>query len=113
DRPLPPPQSEVIAPPGEQTPTATIWEGVENRRLVLKTIPEHLVPRDRPVMRPSEWTLLLARSYARYLCRTHGAASAEVIRHSREPMSPVVLFLDNVQAGAFDELISDFGDLSR
>ena len=84
------------------------------RGLVIRQVPEHLVPRDRPVFRPGDWSLLLARSYARHLCRAHGAASCEIVRHSQEPIPPMVLFVgDNIQAGAFDELISNFGEMKK
>jgi hypothetical protein len=111
DQPVMPPQGEVIAPPQQQVPTVPIWDMVENRRLTIRRVPEHLIPRDRPVFSPSEWSLLLARSYGRYLCRAHGAASAEVVRHTRDPIPPAVMFMDNVQAAAFDELISTFGEV--
>ena len=75
-------------------------------------MPEHLIPRDRPVFRPSEQSLLLARSYARYLCRTHGAATAELIRHTGEPITPAVMFTSGQPpAAAVNELISSFGEL--
>jgi hypothetical protein len=113
DIPVPPPQSEVVAAPGQQVPTLAIWDSVGPRQLQLKTVPQHLVPRGQPVYRPSEEALLLARSYARYLCRRHGAASAEVVRHSREPIHPIVLFTHSPEPGAVDDLISDFGELPR
>jgi hypothetical protein len=111
DVPVMPPQGEVVAAPHQQVPTVTIWDSTGPRRLRLRTVPEHLIPRDRPVYRPSEVSMLLARSYARYLCRLYGAASADVVRHSKEPIPPVVLFQDDTPAGAFDELVSDFGKL--
>jgi hypothetical protein len=71
---------------------------------------EHLG--DRPVFRASARSLLLARSYARYLCRLNGAAKAEVIRHTQEPIPPAVMFMnDQPPAGAFNELTSNFGEL--
>jgi hypothetical protein len=79
----------------------------------LTEVAQHQVPRDHPVEQPSEWALLLARAYGRYLCRTHGAAKVELVRHSRGPIPPAVLFIDNVPAGNFDELLSNFGDYPR
>lgn len=113
DQPIPPPGSEVIAAPLQEVPTITIWDMAENRKLKLSSVPQHLVPRDRPVSRPSDWSLLLVRSYARHLCRTHGAASAEIVRHTRESIPPFVLFSENMPAGAFDELVSSFGELPQ
>jgi hypothetical protein len=114
DEPVQPPQSEIIAAPAQETRKVTIWEPAEGggRSLKLKTVPEHLVPRDRPVERPAEWAVLLAQSYARYLCRSHGAASVEIIRHTQFPIPPSVLFMEP-QAGAFDELASNFGEYSK
>ena len=47
---------------------------------------------------PSPWSLLLARSYARHLCRLHGAHSAELTRHSRQPVSPEMMFQEPARA---------------
>jgi hypothetical protein len=69
--------------------------------------------RGSPVFRPSEWSLVLARSYARHLCRTHGAASAEIIRHTRDPIYPVVLFEREPAADAFQDLVASFGEMPR
>lgn len=113
DQPIMPPPGEVIAPPLRAVPTVPIWEPADKGKLVIRTVPEHLIPRDRPVFRPSEGSLLLARAYGRYLCRTHGAASAELIRHWQQPIPPAALTMDTFQAGAFDEVISNFGELSR
>jgi hypothetical protein len=80
-------------------------------QLRLQEIPQHLVPRTRSVMRPSEWTVLLARSYARHLCREYGAATAEILRHTREPISPAILF-ESESGATFDELVASFGKVS-
>jgi hypothetical protein len=112
DEPVPPPQGETIAAPHRRVPDVLIWEIEDNRKLKLKSVPMHLVPRDRPVFRPSEWCMVLARSYGRYLCRVHGAARAEIVRHTEEPIPPAVLF-EEIPAGAFGELISNFGELKR
>jgi hypothetical protein len=112
DQPVEPPQGEMIPAPNRSAPTAQIWEMAGDQRLELRRVPEHLVPRDRPVFRPSERSLLLARSYARYLCREHGAAKAEFIRHTGEPITPAVMFTSGPPpAVAFSELLSNFGEL--
>jgi hypothetical protein len=113
DVPVTPPQGELIAPPGGGVPTVLIWDMVENRSLKLTEIAQHQVPRDRPVAQPSELSLLFARAYGRYLGRAHGAAKVELVRHSRDPIPPMVLFIDNVPSGNFDELLSNFGDYPR
>jgi hypothetical protein len=115
DQPVPPPQSEVIAAAGHKVPEVLMWDAVDNQgnTLTLKKVPMHLVPRDRPIMRPSEWSLVLADSYRRYLCRTYGAASVEIIRHHKDPIPPAVLFEENIPPGAFSEGISHFVELPK
>jgi hypothetical protein len=113
DQPIEPRGGEVIAAPHQKVQTVSIWDIASEHKLVLRDVPEHLVPRDRPVFRPSEWSLLVARSYVRYLCRVHGAASGELIRHTREPIPPAVMFGEDVPAGTFDELMSSFGEITR
>ncbi|MCB9937365.1 MAG: hypothetical protein H6823_03930 [Planctomycetaceae bacterium] len=111
DQPIEPPQGEVIPAANRSVPTAQIWETRAAQELILMTVPEHLIPRDRPVSRPSEQSLLLARSYARYLCRRHGATRAEVIRHTQEPIPPAVMFIAGPPlADAAGKLISNFGE---
>jgi hypothetical protein len=113
DEPVPPPQSEVIAAPNQEVPTVGIWDIAGNRKLKLARVPIHLVPRDRPVFRPSEYSLVLARSYARHLCRVYDAATAEIIRHTQDPLPPAVLAADGPPEAAFGELVSNFGELPR
>ncbi|MBI2477827.1 MAG: hypothetical protein HYV60_04025 [Planctomycetia bacterium] len=114
DQPIEPPQGEVIAAPNRSVPDAQIWDMAGSEGLVIRTVPEHLIPRDRPVFRPSAQSLLLARSYARYLCRTHGAAKAEVIRHTQEPIPPAVMFISGPPpADAAGKLVSNFGELAE
>jgi hypothetical protein len=130
DIPVQAPRGEVIPAPGQKMKTLTIWEPVsseeaqklretleplapESPRVFskLREVPENLVPKDREVFRPSEWSLLLARSYARFLCREHGAVSCELIRHSKEPVLPAVMFLPEPPPRTFDELVCSFGEL--
>jgi hypothetical protein len=113
DQPVEARPGEVIAAPHQQVRTVDVWMPGADRTLRLSPVPEHLIPRDRPVFRPSGWSLVLARSYVRHLCRVHGAASGELIRHSREPILPAVLFMEEPPAGAFEELVSNFGELPR
>jgi hypothetical protein len=114
DLPVQPRAGEAIPAPHQHVPTVTIWDMPQGGgELQLKEVPEHLVPRDRPVMRPSPWALLLARSYARQALRTTGAASAEVVRHWREPVAPALLFADEPPADAFTTFASTFGEVTR
>lgn len=112
DRPVEPPTGELVAAPGRKVPAVPIWDLASNGELRLKTVPGHLVPRDRPVYRPSDWSLVLARSYVRHLCREQGAAKGELIRHTREAIPPTVLFEKEVPPDAFRELISHFGEVT-
>lgn len=112
DVPAQPPEGELIAAPSRSVPTVDVWEPGAPRELVLKSVPEHLIPRDRPVFSPSPQSMLLARSYARALCRKHGAAKAEVIRHTQEPIPPAIMFMAGPGPSDADgKLVSRFGRL--
>lgn len=112
DQPVAPPAGELVAAPGRDVPTVTIWDFAGEHQLRLWSVPVYLVPRDRPVFRPSDWSLVLARSYVRHLCREHGAARGELIRHTREAIPATVLFEKNIPAEAFEELVSYFGEVT-
>jgi hypothetical protein len=101
-------------------PTVAIWQPdpgkdkPQSRRLRLVEVAQHLRPRNEGVMRPQDWALVLVRSFARYQCREHGAASAEIIRHTREPVFASVLFSPMPPPPeSFEDLIATFGDLPR
>jgi hypothetical protein len=112
DQPIAPPQGEAIPAPHQQVRTVPIWDLAGEQALRLNRVPEHLIPRNRQVYGPTEWSLVLVRSYARYLCRTHGAATVEVVRHSRESLSPTLLLMGNPPPMAFTDLMANYGDLS-
>jgi hypothetical protein len=111
DQPVVPPQGESVAAPGKQAPSVEIWDAGEGKMLQIRSVQEHLIPRNRPVFRPNDWARLLARSYARYLCREHGAASAEIIRHTKEPLLSGVLLEES--APNPEELVATFGEMKR
>jgi hypothetical protein len=115
DEPLVLPQGEVIAAPNQQVQEREYWEEPLNEprhlRLIKKS--ENEIDRTPPHMRPSELSLINARSFARYLCRTHDAEKAEILRHHKNPIGSDVLFMENVQGGAFEEIISHFGEFSK
>jgi hypothetical protein len=117
DVPVERPQMERIPAPGKRANTVALWEPDGPNRLKLKDEDENLIieklQRQQGMMRPSEVTMLFLHSYVRYLCRTHGAASAEVIRHHQDPIPSVVLFDDNVPEDAFKEVLSNFGELTK
>ena len=128
DLPAEKPASDIIAPPGQKPPMVDVWAlpgedftanaspppATSNDRkapLRLVRVPQQRVPRYRDSWRPSEWSLVLARSYARYLCRANNAASAEIIRHTREPVGPDVLMGgDTVD---LSEIVASFGEKSE
>ncbi len=109
---------------GREKERIKIWDGQPGQtevtaekpyRLVEKQQHElGLIPRNE-IFRPSDWSLLLVRSYARYLCREHGAASAEVMRHTKEAIPPAVLvWPTEPPRGMFgNEFFANFGDLPR
>lgn len=114
DQRVMPPMSEVIAAPGQEVPRVQYWDrDPADGRLKLKTVSINDVPRAQPVMGPSPFAFLMARSYARYLCRETGAAKVELFRHHQDPIRPFVLTDESITARAFDEVISNFGEFSK
>lgn len=114
DLPVFPPEGEMVAAPGQALPSSPIWELSPGGGLELRNVPEHLIPRERPVFRPSDRSQLLARSMARYVCRAYGAARVEVIRRTQEPILPAVMFLPSSPTGeAAGKLVSNFGKFSE
>jgi hypothetical protein len=116
DDPVQPPGSEVIAAPKRTIPMVTYWEfDPQANQNKLKKSPLHLVPRDRPVMSPSEWSLMVAQAYMRHLCREHRAASAELVRHTRETIWPIWVTMprDDLPPDAFQEFHWNFGEYRR
>lgn len=80
------------------------------------SIPEDqdgVIPRERPLARPSPWALTLAKSYMRHLCEKYDAHSAELIRHTRPAVLPAYMFMITAPNDAFMETIAHFGDLQR
>lgn len=112
DQPVPPPRGERIFPPGQLPPKVPIWDMKEPRQLALVEVPEPEVPRNRIVFRPTPWALVIIRSIARHTCRTHGAAAARVIRHSRDPISPEGLLEPQAIPPVVEELVSDYGRIT-
>ena len=115
DQPVPPARiTEVIPAPGKEVPTIEIWEMSEQGVLRLKHMPEDKVPRNPPAIRPTEGAKLFAQAYMRHLCREHKATSAELIRHTRETVTPTDMF-NAAPRGPdfFNELKSHFGEYRR
>jgi hypothetical protein len=113
-----PTKGVALAREAVKKPTVQYWEITppegKYQSLRLKTEAEDRIPRNREVMRPSEWALLLAKSYARYLCHEYGAESVELIRYTQEPIFPAVLFgPPPPQQEAFPVLKANFGEFSK
>jgi hypothetical protein len=113
DQVVEPRQGETIPAPHQKVKTVGIWDATGENKLIIRSVPEHLVPRERTVMRPSEWSLVLAHAFVRHLCREHGAVSGELIRLTREPVAPMLVTMDEIPPGALAELQSNFGELPR
>jgi hypothetical protein len=114
DQPVQAPRGEMIQAPGDKEPKVTYWDTSDPKVWKLKKIDEKLIKDlPAPVMRPSEMSLLLARSYQRYLSRQYEAASVELVRHSKEPVLPAFMFGEGAPPGAFDELVCSFGEYRR
>jgi hypothetical protein len=78
------------------------------RELVLHLEPVTGIDRmEQQLQGPSRWSQLVAQSYVRYLVRKTGAESAELVRHSRDPIPPVVL-IRPPDATLFTDLVADF-----
>lgn len=113
DQPVTPPIGEMIPAPNTSAPSALVWEPVGDRQLQLRQIPVHLIPRDQPVFRPSEISLVMARSYARHLARQNRSGPGRIARQTHEAIPPAILFEQNVPTDAFAELMSDFGAFQK
>ena len=106
-----PKNSEIIPGLNQKVRTVEYWDNVNEHTLTLREIAEHLVPRDRMVWKPSPLARVLARSYVRYLCRVHGAASGELIRHHKDPVLSAMMFLPEPPPNIFQETTSNFGEI--
>jgi len=109
------PQSEVVPPPGQKAPELTYWKPVANSMTQSQLAKESVndLPRGGMVFTPSDMEMLFVRSYVRYLRRSHGAASVEVIRIAHDPIPPAVLFDSNIPASDFDVRTFSYGDMAK
>jgi hypothetical protein len=122
DMPVMLPRGEMIPAKGKEAERITVWypPSPDEKKLILRETEQHLVKDlikgpDMQLSRPRDWSLIVARSYARYLCRTHGAASVTIVRNSRDPIMPAFLFLpeEAIMPGTFDTLASQFEEYRR
>lgn len=84
----------------------------------LKEVTENEVPRTRFVSQPSLWSKKVAEAYIRYQFRLHGAtvAEGELVRHSREAVSPFFLYYPNLLPANltdFPEMKATFGKMKN
>ena len=100
--------AQGIAPEKKLVSSVDIWEPTKGGAFVIRSVPQHLIPRDRPVFRPSPWASMVAASYVRYQCRLHSADSGELIRHSRDAVQPTLIFLPQLSDAAFQEMVAAF-----
>jgi hypothetical protein len=108
-----PPAGDVIPAPGQKPRILKIWEeSPQDRMLKIREVPEHLLPRDRQVQRPAEWSLLLVRSFGRYLGRRFGAEYVEIIRHHRDPLPPMA-FSSRESPPPVQDLVASYGEVSQ
>jgi hypothetical protein len=115
DERVEPPRGDVIPAPGKKVREIEVWKAPEGQTVLqLQKEKEYLIPRGPgapQVFSPSEWSKALARSYALYLCRIHGASAVELIRHSREPLYPGLMFMrEPPPPQTYEELICSYGE---
>jgi hypothetical protein len=126
DMPVTLPRTEVIPPKGGRVPVVSYWDmpeksavpdkqkKTEDYEMRLVEMPQHLAPKSRELFKPRDWSLLLARSYMRYLIRhTDGAASAELVRVVKNTVLPENMILDEPLPGTFQPSASNFGEVKR
>jgi hypothetical protein len=115
------PTERIPAP--NKADLVSYWDDSQKNVWHLKTVPandlvrvlaerrEKAAPQPpTPLNRPSERAVMLANSYCRYLCREYGAASAELVRHSRNPIGPEAMF-DPQALALSPTLVSHFGEV--
>lgn len=114
DQRLPPRGSRRLAPAkSKEAPKVEIWRPDGERIIRLIEVPELDPALDNPdVDQPTPRVKLLAQSYTRYVCEEHKAASAQLVRHSRQTIMPIDLFVPR-RAEDFSELKSYFGEYRR
>ena len=104
-------ENQVDWEPAEMLHQLFMVTPTSNRKLWLVRREVNSLPRGMPMPQPNDWTMLVVKAYGRYLCRTHNAASAELVRVSQPGYPPVVLFGD-VPADPFKRLESYFGKVA-
>ncbi|MBI3823246.1 MAG: hypothetical protein HY289_11285 [Planctomycetes bacterium] len=110
DQQMPPRGNEKVAAGGKDLPKVEIWvrEDAHTKRLKPVEETDDLLRESHEVASP--WAKTLVKSYLRYLCREHGAASAELVRYSRRTVLPLDLYAPRPE-DTFKELKSYFGEM--
>jgi hypothetical protein len=115
DRPYMPQGAPKVVPEGQKAPSVLVWDRPEGEtKEWLREVEEQKLSRVMPTMRPNPVALLLANSYARYLCRQYGAEKVELVRYYQSRIPP--LLMDEQQQplpGFFSKQTSYFGELPR
>ena len=115
DMPVQLPRTEVIPAIGKKVPMVSYWDmKPEDKEMRLVESPQHLAPKSRELYKPRDWSLLLARSYMRYMIRrTDGAVSAELVRVVKNTVLPENMILDEPLPGTFTPNAASFGEVKR
>jgi hypothetical protein len=101
---------------GERVQRVQIWKQAKpGDEFHLESVPVSSLSRTQPENGPSAWSQLLAKAYVRYLERKYGeergeSIKGELIRHSRNPIPPVVVVnpQDLWPPNVFNEMVADF-----
>lgn len=115
DEPVQLPRGEVIPAPGKKMETVSFWDAPPGETTMkLRTAPVHLAPKERQLYRPRPWSQLLARAYLRHVGRHESeGATLELVRRTREPVMPAMMFFDEPPPGSFNEFVCHFGEQKR
>lgn len=106
--------AKLLLPPMLMDPTKKVDAPNQKLRLVtIREVQRGILPRNRPLESPSDWSLILAKSYTRYLCRKYDAESGEIIRYSQAPIMPVLMFVRTPPQDAFIRTEANFGEFPK
>lgn len=108
-----PPEGESIPPPGAKVPMVQYWKSAGPRSMQLKSIEQHLLPRDEELHAPTPYARTAVQSLAQALVKQTGAKTAEIVWHSKPYVGAVALMKDRPKSNAdeFQEYSANFGDL--
>lgn len=84
---LPPATSEEVPAPGAVVDTVSFFRSLDGRKFERVEIDKNLLPRNRNNMTPTDWAMINARSFGRYLTKKHNATKVE-LRVKLRPIMP-------------------------